>query len=96
MGDEGLLAMVCDSTNVFVEGEAGSELEAQEGLIELIGSLKKGKIAVGCFASNVARMVSVIKAADRPDVASPWPAARCTASPPPPATWACSTTASAS
>lgn len=64
MGDEGLLAMVCDSTNVFVEGEAGSETEAQKGLIELIGSLKKGRIAVGCFASNVARMVSVMKAAD--------------------------------
>ena len=65
MGDEGLLAMVCDSTNVFVDGEAGSELQAQEGLIELIGSLKTGKIAVGCFASNVARMVSVIKAAEK-------------------------------
>ena len=64
MGDDGLLAMVCDSTNVFVDGEAGSETEAQAGLIELIGSLKTGRIAVGCFASNVARMVSVIKAAD--------------------------------
>ncbi|WP_029416258.1 ribonuclease J [Brevundimonas bacteroides] len=65
MGDEGLLAMVCDSTNVFVEGEAGSETEAQAGLIELIGSLKTGRIAVGCFASNVARMVSVMKAAEK-------------------------------
>ncbi|HVL41507.1 MAG TPA: ribonuclease J, partial [Brevundimonas sp.] len=63
LGDEGLLAMVCDSTNVFVEGQAGSETDAQAGLIELIGSLKTGRIAVGCFASNVARMVSVIKAA---------------------------------
>lgn len=63
LGDEGLLAMVCDSTNVFVEGQAGSETDAQAGLIELIGSLKKGRIAVGCFASNVARMVSVMKAA---------------------------------
>ncbi len=63
LGDDGLLAMVCDSTNVFVEGEAGSETEAQQGLIELIGSLKTGRIAVGCFASNVARMVSVMKAA---------------------------------
>ncbi len=64
LGDEGLLAMVCDSTNVFVEGKAGSETDAQAGLIELIGSLKKGRIAVGCFASNVARMISVMKAAD--------------------------------
>jgi len=65
LGDDGLLAMVCDSTNVFVEGEAGSETEAQKGLIDLIGSLKTGRIAVGCFASNVARMVSVMKAADK-------------------------------
>lgn len=63
LGDDGLLAMVCDSTNVFVEGQAGSEADAQQGLIDLIGSLKTGRIAVGCFASNVARMVSVIKAA---------------------------------
>jgi ribonuclease J len=63
LGDDGLLAMVCDSTNVFVEGQAGSESDAQQGLIDLIGSLKTGRIAVGCFASNVARMVSVIKAA---------------------------------
>ena len=65
LGDEGLLAMVCDSTNVFVEGEAGSETQAQDGLVELIGSLKTGRVAVGCFASNVARMVSVMKAAEK-------------------------------
>jgi len=65
LGDDGLLAMVCDSTNVFVEGEAGSETDAQAGLIELIGSLKTGRIAVGCFASNVARMKSVMIAAEK-------------------------------
>lgn len=65
LGDQGLLAMVCDSTNVFVEGEAGSETKAQEGLVDLIGALKTGRIAVGCFASNVARMVSVMKAAEK-------------------------------
>jgi ribonuclease J len=64
LGDEGLLAMVGDSTNVFVEGEAGSETAAQIELVKLIGSLKKGRVAVGCFASNVARMVSVMKAAE--------------------------------
>ena len=32
LGDEGMLAMVCDSTNVFVEGEAGSEGMAREAL----------------------------------------------------------------
>ncbi len=62
LGDEGVLAMVCDSTNVFVDGHAGSEADVRKKLHTLIGSLK-GKIAVACFASNVARMNSVIHAA---------------------------------
>src|SRR6185312_10173827 len=63
LGDEGVLAMVCDSTNVFVDGEAGSEAEVRKTLGVLIGSLK-GKIAAACFASNVARMDSVARAAE--------------------------------
>jgi ribonuclease J len=62
LGDEGVLAMVCDSTNVFVEGSAGSEADVREALGNLIKSLA-GKIAVACFASNVARMDTVIRAA---------------------------------
>ncbi len=62
LGDEGVLAMVCDSTNVFVEGEAGSEADVRVALGNLIKSLS-GKIAVACFASNVARMDTVIRAA---------------------------------
>lgn len=64
LGDDGLLALVCDSTNVFVEGSAGSESDVRDALFDLIGSLKTGRIAVGCFASNVARMDSVIAAAE--------------------------------
>lgn len=63
LGDEGVLAMVCDSTNVFVEGVAGSEGDVKVALAELISGLK-GRVAVGCFASNVARMDSVIRAAE--------------------------------
>lgn len=63
LGDEGVLAMVCDSTNVFQEGVAGSEGDVKTALAELIGGLK-GRVAVGCFASNVARMDSVIRAAE--------------------------------
>jgi ribonuclease J len=63
LGDEGVLAMVCDSTNVFVDGEAGSEAHVRETLNALIGSLK-GKVAAACFASNVARMDSIIRAAE--------------------------------
>jgi ribonuclease J len=63
LGDEGVLAMVCDSTNVFVDGHAGSEADVRVALTELISGLK-GKVAVACFASNVARMDSVIRAAE--------------------------------
>ena len=61
LGDEGVLAMICDSTNVFVDGESGSETSVREALTPLIKSLK-GKVAVACFASNVARMDSIIRA----------------------------------
>ncbi len=63
IGDAGVLAMVCDSTNVFQEGVAGSEADVRVALTGLIRSLK-GKVAVGCFASNVARMDSVIRGAE--------------------------------
>ncbi len=61
-GEEGVLAMVCDSTNAMVDGTSGSESEVRENLRELIGSLD-GRIAVTCFASNVARVESVAMAA---------------------------------
>lgn len=63
LGDDGVLAMICDSTNVFVDGESGSEADVRDALAKLISELK-GKVAVGCFASNVARMDSVIRAAE--------------------------------
>jgi ribonuclease J len=63
LGDEGVLAMVCDSTNVFVDGHAGSEAEVRDTLVPLIGEMK-AKVAVACFASNVARMDSVARAAE--------------------------------
>ncbi|WP_083811565.1 ribonuclease J [Asticcacaulis biprosthecium] len=62
LGDQGVLAMVCDSTNVFVEGRAGSEAGVREELEKLIRTFKK-RVAVACFASNVARMDSVMRAA---------------------------------
>ena len=62
LGDEGVLAMVCDSTNVFVDGESGSEATVRRNLIKLIDSLK-GRVAVATFASNVARVATVVEAA---------------------------------
>ncbi len=65
-GDEGVLAMVCDSTNVFEEGESGSEETVRRGLIELV-SEQTGAVAVTTFASNVARVLSIIEAARAAD-----------------------------
>jgi len=62
LGDEGVLALVCDSTNALVEGESGSEAVVREALAKLIGTLK-GRVAVTAFASNVARLDSIAKAA---------------------------------
>ncbi len=62
IGDEGVLAMVCDSTNALVQGHSGSEGDVKRGLTELIGTLK-GRVAVTAFASNVARLDTVAKAA---------------------------------
>ncbi|MBC7431617.1 MAG: ribonuclease J [Rubritepida sp.] len=62
VGEEGVLAMVCDSTNAMVEGRAGSEAGVREAMIKVIGELK-GRIAVTCFATNIARVESVALAA---------------------------------
>jgi ribonuclease J len=62
IGQEGALAMVCDSTNVFVEGEAGSEATVRANLEKLVRS-RKCRVAVTCFASNLARVESIAKAA---------------------------------
>ncbi len=62
LGDAGVLAMVGDSTNVFTRGAAGSESEVRESLKELFGQYKR-RIAVACFATNVARVESIAVAA---------------------------------
>ena len=61
-GEEGVLAMVCDSTNAMVDGHSGSEAEVRQSLSELIRPMR-GRVAVTCFASNVARVESVVMAA---------------------------------
>jgi len=62
LGDEGVLALVCDSTNALVAGESGSEATVRKSLTDLIGTLK-GRVAVTAFASNVARLETVARAA---------------------------------
>ncbi|HTW29792.1 MAG TPA: ribonuclease J [Acetobacteraceae bacterium] len=62
LGAQGVLAMVCDSTNAMVEGHSGSEADVRRVLAALIKSLR-GRVAVTCFASNVARVESIALAA---------------------------------
>jgi ribonuclease J len=62
LGDEGVLAAICDSTNVFVQGRSGSEFDVGQKLEGVIAACK-GRVAVTAFASNVARMQSVVHAA---------------------------------
>jgi len=62
IGDEGVDLLVCDSTNVMVPGVAGSEADVRDKLVEVIGRYKH-RVAVACFASNVARVESLAKAA---------------------------------
>jgi len=62
LGEEGVLAMICDSTNAMVEGHSGSEAEVRRNLTALIRGLT-GRVAVTCFSSNVARVESIAFAA---------------------------------
>ena len=59
IGDEGVLAMVGDSTNAMVEGRTESESKAEAGLKAAIAAAG-GRVAVTCFSSNVARIQSII------------------------------------
>ena len=64
IGNEGVLAMICDSTNVFSAGRAGSELDVRKNLLKVFERLKK-RIIVTSFASNVARMETVFYCAEK-------------------------------
>ncbi|KHK91593.1 ribonuclease J [Novosphingobium malaysiense] len=56
IGDEGVLALVCDSTNVFNDKASGSEGEVYEGLLKEVKRHKGKRVLVTTFASNVARL----------------------------------------
>ena len=62
LGDEGVLAMVCDSTNVFEPGRTGSEASLRPDLRRLIAGCSQ-RVVVTCFASNIARIASIAAAA---------------------------------
>ncbi len=64
---EGVLAMICDSTNALSPGRAGSEGGVRKELIKLVGEYKNRGVAVASFASNVARLESIMLAAKKND-----------------------------
>jgi len=64
IGEKGVLAMICDSTNVFSIGRAGSELDVRKSLLNIMSRLKK-RIIVTSFASNVARMETIFYCAEK-------------------------------
>ncbi len=64
IGGEGVLAMICDSTNVFSIGRSGSELDVRKSILNLMSNLKK-RIIVTSFASNVARMETIFFCAEK-------------------------------
>ena len=64
IGNKGVLAMICDSTNVFSHGRAGSEADVRTNLLKLMSNLKK-RIIVTSFASNVARMETIFYCAEK-------------------------------
>ncbi len=59
--NEGVDVMVCDSTNVFEVNSSGSEADVRENLQKIFSEKKRGKIIITCFASNVARVETILK-----------------------------------
>ena len=64
IGDAGVLALVCDSTNALVEGQSPSETEVAESLEKVIADCP-GRVAITTFSSNVGRIRSIAKASER-------------------------------
>jgi len=64
IGNEGVVAMICDSTNVFNPGRAGSENDVRDSLLKIMRNINK-RIIVTSFASNVARMETMFYCAEK-------------------------------
>ena len=62
LGDKGVLALVCDSTNAMRDGDSPAEQEVGKGLRKVIEEAK-GRVAVTTFSSNVGRIRSIAEAA---------------------------------
>lgn len=63
IGDEGILALVCDSTNTFQNASSGSESSVHDGLLQQVKKAK-GRVLVTTFASNAARLETIGRVAE--------------------------------
>ncbi|MFT4161204.1 ribonuclease J [Shinella sp.] len=63
LGDEGVLALICDSTNAVRDGISPSEREVSESLTKIIESAE-GRVGITTFSSNVGRIRSIAQAAE--------------------------------
>ena len=64
IGKEGVLTMICDSTNVLSIGRSGSEKDVRDSMLKIIEKQKK-RVIVTSFASNVARMETIFYCAEK-------------------------------
>ena len=64
LGNEGLLALIGDSTNADVPGYSGSENEVREELQQIFARYIN-RIVVTCFSSNIARIINIVNAAKK-------------------------------
>ena len=63
IGDQGILALVCDSTNVFQDAPSGSESSVHAGILAEVKKAK-GRVVVTTFASNAARLQTLGRVAN--------------------------------
>ena len=63
LGDEGVLALICDSTNAVRDGVSPSEREVSESLTKIIEAAE-GRVGITTFSSNVGRIRSIARAAE--------------------------------
>ena len=63
VGKKKLIALMCDSTNIFVESKERSEGALRKSLSKIIEGCRN-QVAVTCFASNVARLETCFHAAE--------------------------------
>lgn len=64
IGNDGVLALICDSTNIFNDGSSGSEQAVYDNLKRVMSNYPEERLIISCFASNVARVQSIIKIAN--------------------------------